>query len=70
MTIEVSRGPELVAVPDVTGASTPAQAAAILREAGLKPGSVSGPSEGTPIGTSPGRGTKVRKGSTVNILLG
>ncbi len=70
VTIEVSRGPEMVAVPDVTGASTSKQAAAILRAAGLKPGSVSGPSEGNPIGTSPGRGTKVKKGSTVNILLG
>lgn len=70
VTIEVSRGPELVAVPDVSGASTTAQAAAILRAAGLKPGGVSGPAEGTPTGTSPGRGTKVKKGSTVNILLG
>lgn len=70
VTIEVSRGPETVAVPDVTGASTPAGAAAILRAAGLRPGSVSGPAEGTPTGTSPGRGTTVKKGSTVNILMG
>ncbi len=70
VTIEVSRGPETVDVPDVTGAASPAEAAAILRRAGLVPGSVSGPSEGTPSGTSPSRGTTVRKGSEVDILLG
>ena len=70
VTLEVSRGPELVAVPDVSGADTPAEAAAIIRAAGLVPGSVSGSSEGTPAGTSPGTGTQVRKGSTVNIVLG
>ncbi len=70
VTIEVSKGPELVVVPDVTGATSPAGAAQILRNAGLVPGSVSGPAVGSPIGTTPGRGTKVKKGSTVDILLG
>ena len=70
VTMEVSRGPETAAVPDVTGAGTPAQAAAILRAAGLVPGSVSGASEGSPTGTSPSRGTTVKKGSKVNIVLG
>lgn len=70
VSIEVSRGPELVAVPDVRSADTPAEAAAILRAAGLVPGTASGSAEGSPIGTSPGRGTMVAVGSTVNIVLG
>ncbi|CAN5745240.1 hypothetical protein BH10ACT1_BH10ACT1_20900 [soil metagenome] len=68
VTLEVSKGPELVAVPDVSSADTPSQAAAILRAAGLKPGSVSGSAEGTPS-TNPKAGTKVKPGSTVNIIL-
>ncbi len=70
VTIEVSKGPEQVAVPDVRSASTPAEAAAILRSAGLVPGTASGSAEGSPVGTSPGRGTSVDVGSTVNIVLG
>lgn len=70
VTIEVSRGPEVVAVPDVSGADSLAEAAAILRDAGLVPGEASGSSEGSPSGTSPGAGTEVRKGATVNIILG
>lgn len=70
VTIEVSRGPEQVAVPDVRSASTPAEAAAILRAAGLVPGSASGSAEGSPVGTEPGRGTSVDVGSTVDIVLG
>lgn len=70
VTIEVSQGPETVAVPDVSGADTPAEAAATLRASGLAPGSVSGSSEGSPAGTSPSRGTEVEPGSTIDILLG
>lgn len=68
VTIEVSRGPETVKVPNVAKAKTPAEAAQILRDAGLKPGSVSGSADGKPT-TSPGPGTEVKKGSTVNIVL-
>jgi len=68
--VEVSRGPELVAVPDVSGASSTAEAIATLRSAGLREGNVSGPAAGTPQGTSPGAGELVRPGSTVNIILG
>jgi beta-lactam-binding protein with PASTA domain len=68
--VEVSRGPELIAVPSVASADTIAEAIAIISGAGLTPGSVSGPAAGTPVGTSPGAGTLVRPGSTVNIVLG
>ena len=61
VTIEVSRGPEMVTVPDVKKADTPAQAAAILRAAGLVPGSVSGSSEGKPKSTTPKAGTRSRR---------
>ena len=70
VTIEVSKGPELVAVPDVSGAATSAEAAAIIRRAGLTPGVVSGSSEGSPSGTKPGTGTEVKPGTTVDIVQG
>ncbi|MCU1499588.1 MAG: protein kinase, partial [Acidimicrobiales bacterium] len=70
VTIEVSRGPKLVAVPNVRGAQTQAEANAIIRAAGLVPGNVSGPSEGTPQRTSPTAGTMVKPGSKVDIVLG
>ncbi|MBX3312913.1 MAG: PASTA domain-containing protein [Actinobacteria bacterium] len=69
VTIEVSLGPEMVKVPSVASADTPAEAAQILRDAGLVPGSVSGSAEGTPR-TSPAAGTEVRSGSKVDIILG
>ncbi|MCU1370527.1 MAG: protein kinase family protein with domain [Ilumatobacteraceae bacterium] len=68
--VEVSRGPQLIAVPSVVGASDSRDAAAILRAAGLKPGNVSGPADGSPKGTSPRAGTMVAPGTTVNIVLG
>ena len=68
VTIEVSRGPETVKIPSVASAKTPAEAAAILRSAGLKAGSVSGSADGKPT-TKPAAGTEVKKGSTVDIIL-
>ena len=68
--VEVSLGPKLVAVPDISGSSSIASAIARIRSAGLVAGSVSGPATGSPIGTSPAAGTLVRPGSTVNIILG
>ena len=69
VTIEVSRGPETVKVPDVSSAKTPGEAAAILRAAGLTPNaSVSGSVDGKPT-TSPKAGTEVKKGSAVDIIL-
>jgi serine/threonine-protein kinase len=69
VTLEVSRGPNLVAVPSVASASSISEAVAILKRAGLVAGSISGPATGSPSGTSPGTGTMVRPGSTVNIVL-
>jgi serine/threonine-protein kinase len=70
VSVEVSRGPELVEVPSITSAGSIDEAVAILQAAGLAAGSVSGPASGTPVGTSPGAGTSVRVGSTVDIILG
>jgi serine/threonine-protein kinase len=68
--VEVSRGPERVAVPDITGADSISEAIAILQAAGLQAGEVNGPAAGRPVATNPSAGTMVRRGSTVNIRLG
>jgi beta-lactam-binding protein with PASTA domain/tRNA A-37 threonylcarbamoyl transferase component Bud32 len=70
VSVEVSKGPELVAVPSIKGADSLSEAIAILRAAGLRPGDVSGSAEGKPKRTSPGAGTKVKKGSSVDIIMG
>jgi len=69
VTLQVSKGPPMVTVPSIAGASTISQAVAILKQAGLKAGSISGPATGSPAHTSPAAGTSVHKGSTVNIVL-
>ena len=69
VTLQVSKGPPMVAVPSIAGASTISEAVAILKAAGLKAGSISGPATGSPARTSPAAGTSVHKGSTVNIVL-
>ncbi len=70
ITVQVSLGPELKAVPSVAGAADLDAAVAILRNAGFAAGSASGPAAGTPTGTSPSAGTEVKPGTTVNIVLG
>lgn len=70
VTLEISRGPEPISVPDVSDTDSPGEAAALLRQAGLVPGEASGPSEGSPTGTSPSAGTDVAPGTTVDITLG
>ena len=67
--VVVSRGPELVAVPDVGSADTLRGAVDALEAAGLAAGDVRGPAAGLPAGTSPAAGTQVRKGAEVDILL-
>ena len=52
----VSKGPDTVVVPSVSSAATPKEAAAILRSAGLVPGSVTGSADGT-LTTSPKPGS-------------
>jgi serine/threonine-protein kinase len=70
VTVEVSQGPELVAVPSLASASSISEAISIIESAGLTAGSVSGPASGSPVGTSPAAGTEVRVGSSVDIVLG
>ena len=70
VTVEVSKGPELVSVPNVKKASSLSEAIALLKAAGFKAGSVSGPADGKPKRTDPAAGTKVPKGSSVDIVLG
>ena len=71
-TIEVSAGPALVAVPDVSG-STVAAAGVALRAAGFTVGTTeemeSTLPEGQVIGTSPAVGTEVADGSAVGLIV-
>ncbi|MCU1452369.1 MAG: prkC, partial [Acidimicrobiales bacterium] len=66
----VSKGPDLVAVPSIRGAGSIANAIALLQAAGLSAGNVSGKATGHPIRTTPAAGTKVRRGTAVDIVLG
>ena len=66
--VVVSKGPDLVTVPSVKGDSLE-EAVARLEAAGLRAGDVFGPANGKPFETDPPRGTKVKRGSTVNIYL-
>jgi serine/threonine-protein kinase len=66
--IVVSRGPDLVEVPDVRGMSYD-QALATLEGAGLQGGEVAG--RGSKVrATDPAAGEQVRRGTEVNMLLG
>jgi len=64
----VSKGPELILVPDVVGKPRK-QAEDALTALGLKPRSVAIPGPGTARSTDPGAGAKVRKGTTVNVYV-
>ena len=68
--VEVSRGPNPVAVPSIRSADTIQEAISILGSANLRAGDVSGSASGSPQGTSPGAGTMVRPGTAVDIILG
>ena len=68
--IAVSTGPALVAVPDVSGTKSIAEAAARLEAAGLRVGQVRGPAVGRPVGTDPAAGAEVRRRTVVDIVLG
>jgi serine/threonine-protein kinase len=67
--VVVSKGPDLVTVPDVSTVGSLAEAVALLEQAGLVPGDVQGPAAGAPASTSPGAGEEVRRGSEVDITL-
>jgi serine/threonine-protein kinase len=66
--VVVSKGPDLVTVPDVKGRSLD-EAVATLEAAGLTVGDAFGPANGRPFDTDPPKGTKVRRGTTVDIYL-
>lgn len=66
--VVVSKGPDLVTVPDVKDKDLPGAIAA-LEAAGLVAGDVSGPAQGKPFVTNPEAGTKVKRGSSVDIYL-
>ena len=67
VTLKVSKGPELVVVPDVRGKTT-AVAEATLRAAGLPVAGVRGSPSGTVTLTEPAPGSKVRPGRAVTLI--
>jgi eukaryotic-like serine/threonine-protein kinase len=66
VTVNVSTGPPMVNVPDVTGQSV-SQATMALQNAGLSIGQVYGPQGGMVFTTSPLAGQQVQQGSSVNL---
>jgi serine/threonine-protein kinase len=66
VTISVSKGPDLVAVPDVNGL-TESAATAKLAASGLVRSGSFGPPSGKVFATDPVIGTKVKRGSSVSI---
>jgi serine/threonine-protein kinase len=66
--VQVSKGPDLVAVPDL-GGMTLDQAEAALLAADLKLGQDCCASNGRVVGSDPGAGAQVRRGTAVNIFL-
>jgi eukaryotic-like serine/threonine-protein kinase len=66
VTLVVSAGPDMVAVPDVLGANA-AGASRSLLAAGLKVANVFGFSSGRVFFTSPPPGSRVHRGSSVNL---
>ena len=62
----VSKGPDLVTVPDVSGL-TPAAAQSKLAGSGLAVSATFGPPAGTVFTTQPAAGKKVKRGSAVAL---
>jgi serine/threonine protein kinase/beta-lactam-binding protein with PASTA domain len=62
----ISKGPQLITVPSVSGKSV-AAATAQLQGAGFQVNNVYGPPGGTVFATNPGTGAKVKKGSSVAL---
>jgi serine/threonine-protein kinase len=68
VTVVVSKGPDIVQVPNVRGMDLD-QAVAAIEGAGLVVGDAFGPANGDPFLTSPPAGSDVRRGTTVDIYL-
>jgi len=66
--VVVSKGPDLVTVPNVVGLSL-ADATTQLTGAGLTVGQVAGPPTGIVIATGPNAGAVVKRTSAVNVLM-
>jgi len=66
--LRVSRGPELVTVPDVTGQPR-ADATRVLEGLGLRVRELSIPGPGRVRSTDPGAGAQVRKGSQITVYV-
>jgi serine/threonine-protein kinase len=66
VSVNISKGPDLVAVPDVTGKSVN-DATALLAAASINVSNVFGPPTKTVFFTDPTPGTKVKHGSSVNL---
>jgi beta-lactam-binding protein with PASTA domain/tRNA A-37 threonylcarbamoyl transferase component Bud32 len=69
VTVVVSKGPDLVAVPQVQGDSVP-QATQILNSAGFAVTVTNASSNATVKGTNPAAGTMVPRGSNVTLITG
>ena len=70
VTVNVSQGPKIVVVPDVSG-ETIAQAIADLSAKGLQPGAQYGPPKARHVYlTDPAAGSSIPHGSTVNLYTG
>jgi len=70
ITLVVSKGPDQVAVPDVAGRSID-DASSMLKAAGLLVGGPYGPGNAKrAYFTSPAAGTKVKRGSTIDLFVG
>ena len=67
--IAISKGPDLVTVPNLY-ANSLEKAVELLKEAGLVQGTIEGPIDRRVIGIDPDQGTKVKRGTIVNIKLG
>ncbi|MCU1448037.1 MAG: protein kinase family protein with domain [Acidimicrobiales bacterium] len=66
VTVTISKGPDLVGVPDVSGKSVQ-DATATMQAAGLQIGNVFGPPNKKIFTTDPAAGTQVHRGSSVNV---
>ncbi len=67
VTIRVSKGPELIAVPASVKGASAAAAQQMLTSAGLADGPTYGPVGGTVFRTNPDIGTKVKRGTSIAI---
>jgi serine/threonine-protein kinase len=67
--VQVSKGPQLIAVPNVKGLSLDAATSA-LSKAGFAPGNVSGKASGKVTATNPPIGSMQKKGTAVDLTLG